>query len=83
MSNSTLITSSTAGIDIVAITGWGLFIMSEVMPFLKKKESFNGIIHTAICILNGSKCFVDKALEVVKSNIEEPDVEKGEDSQKE
>ena len=68
--------------DYVAITGWGLFLISEIMPFLKKKESFNGLLHTAICMLKGSKCFIDKALEVAESNIARGDEETGEVSQK-
>ena len=83
MSNSTLISNVSSEMDYIAISGWALFIISEVMPFLRKKESFNGLIHTATCMLKGSKCFIDKALEVAESNIEKPDVEKGEVSQKE
>ena len=70
------------GMDYIAISGWALFVISEVMPFLRKKESFNGLIHTATCMLKGSKCFIDKALEVAESNIAK-DVESGEESQKE
>ena len=81
LSNDILIMNE---ISYVAITGWALFLISEVMPFLKKKENFNGVLHTAICILRGSKCFVDKALEVANSNIAKPaDIENGVDSQKE
>jgi len=70
--------------DYIAVSGWALFVISEVMPFLRKKESFNGLIHTATCMLRGSKCFVDKALQVVESNIVKPDeLEKGVGSQKE
>ena len=59
------------GMDYVALTGWALFVISEVMPFLRKKESFNGLIHTGICLLRGSKCFIDGALEVVEKAAEE------------
>jgi hypothetical protein len=53
------------------------------MPFLKKKESFNGLLHTATCMLRGSKCFIDKALEVAESNMEKGEEKTGEVSQKE
>lgn len=82
MSNSTLITSGN-GMDYIAISGWALFLISEVMPFLKKKESFNGLLHTATCMLRGSKCFIDKALEVAESNMEKGEEKTGEVSQKE
>mgnify|MGYP003633504429 FL=1 len=82
MSNSTLITSGNE-MDYIAISGWALFLISEVMPFLKKKESFNGLIHTATCMLRGSKCFIDKALEVAESNMERGEEKTGEVSQKE
>lgn len=81
MSNSTLITSGN-GMDYIAISGWALFLISEVMPFLKKKESFNGLLHTATCMLRGSKCFIDKALEVAESNMEKGEEKTGEVSQK-
>ena len=55
--------------DYIAMTGWGLFVISEVMPFLKKKERFNGLIHTLTCMLRGSKCFIDNALVIAESNI--------------
>ena len=37
---------------------------------IKKKENFNGFIHTVICLLNGSKCLAEKAL----LNIEDPEI---------
>tara|TARA_R110000803_G_scaffold50583_1_gene104820 strand:- start:3014 stop:3253 length:240 start_codon:yes stop_codon:yes gene_type:complete len=42
----------------------GLFIFSEVMPFIKKTKGA-GVVHSLICLLRGSKCMIDKALEVV------------------
>lgn len=48
----------------------GLFVLSEVMPFIKKTKG-SGVIHSFICLLNGSKCMIDKALEVAEAVVEE------------
>jgi hypothetical protein len=48
----------------------GLFVLSEVMPFIKKTKGA-GVIHSIICLLNGSKCMIDKALEVAEAVVEE------------
>jgi len=48
----------------------GLFVLSEVMPFIKKTKGA-GVIHSLICLLNGSKCVIDKALEAAEAVVEE------------
>ena len=68
--NNTNINLTTTGENWLAISGWGLFVISELLPFLKKKENFNGFIHTLICLLNGSKCLAEKAL----LDIENPEI---------
>ena len=60
------------GENYPALIGWGLFLISEAMPFLKKQESFNGVIHTLICLLKGSKCLAEQAILTL-----EPDIENG------
>ena len=65
--NSTLITEG-GGMDYIAIGGWGLFLISELMPFLKKTDKGNGILHMATCLLRGSKCMVDNALNVMEKS---------------
>lgn len=43
-----------------------LVVISELLPFLKKNDKFNGILHTLVCLLKGSKCVIDKTLDVVE-----------------
>jgi hypothetical protein len=56
--------------DYTAYVGFGLFALSELMPFVKKTKG-NGFIHSLICILTGSKCVIDKTLEAAKAVVEE------------
>tara|TARA_R110000764_G_scaffold53403_1_gene116346 strand:+ start:5182 stop:5415 length:234 start_codon:yes stop_codon:yes gene_type:complete len=56
--------------EYTAIAALALFVVSEVMPFLKKTKGM-GLIHSAICLLRGSKCMVDKVLEVAEKAVEE------------
>ena len=72
MSNSTGFVEVNGEINYIAICGWALFFVSEIMPFLKKKESFNGMIHTLVCLLKGSKCFAEKALNVLDKSMKFP-----------
>ena len=74
--NSTSISTLIPPNDYLTIGGWALFGISEILPFLKKKETSNGLIHTIICLLKGSKCFIDKALKVAESNMAEGEEEK-------
>ena len=45
--------------DYVALGGYGLFAVSEILPFIRKNKENNGLLHTLICLLKGSKscCF--------------------------
>jgi|TARA_R110000744_G_scaffold85918_1_gene167881 hypothetical protein len=46
-----------------------MFIISEILPLLKKKP--NGLLHAILCLIQGSKCLVNKAEDMVKTAIEE------------
>ena len=43
----------------------GLFIFSEVLPFLKKTKG-SGLIHYLICALKGSECMIKKVRETAE-----------------
>ena len=43
----------------------GLFIFSEILPFLKKTKG-SGLIHYLICALKGSECMIKKARETAE-----------------
>ena len=58
--------------DYLALGGYGLFVISELLPFIRKDKQNNGIIHTLVCILKGSRCMADKLLGVLETNIENP-----------
>ena len=60
--------------DYTAYIGFGLFAISELMPFIKKTKGA-GVIHSLICLLKGSKCVVDNVLEVAEKVIEEKVIE--------
>ena len=62
--NSTQIISDIP-LDIATITGWSMFLISEILPFIRKKKQNNGILHTFICLLKGSKCMIDNVLKAV------------------
>ena len=56
--------------NYTAYVGFGLFILSELMPFIKKTKG-NGFIHSLICILNGSECVIGKIKEVAENAVKE------------
>lgn len=65
--NSTISsTSQSFSNDYLTIALGVLFIVSEVLPLIKKTKS-NGLIDGLICLLKGSKCVIDKSLEVVET----------------
>jgi len=64
--------SNTGEPDYLALSGFGLFMVSEILPFIKKGKENNGLIHTLICILKGSRCMADKLLSVIENDIENP-----------
>lgn len=71
--NSTITTNNNIGFEYSTYIIGGLFVISEIMPFVKKTEG-SGILHILVCLLKGSKCFLEKSLEVIenvdKNNIE-------------
>jgi len=48
-----------------AIVGYSLFLFSELLPFLKKKNENNGFLHIIVCLLKGSKCMTTKLLDTI------------------
>eukprot|EP01047_Picozoa_sp_COSAG01_P047018 COSAG01_NODE_4455_length_5006_cov_4.723049_3_plen_104_part_00 len=58
-------TSQSFSNDYLTIALGVLFIVSEVLPLIKKTKS-NGLIDGLICLLKGSKCVIDKSLEIVE-----------------
>ena len=59
--------------DYLTITIAVLFIISEAMPFINRNRG-NGLCDSVVCLLRGSKCMIDKALEVVEQ-VETKDIE--------
>ena len=53
-------------VNYTAIGGYGLFIVSEVLPFIRGKKDNNGLLHILICLLKNSKCMIDKTLGVLE-----------------
>lgn len=49
-----------------------LFILSEVMPFIKKHKG-NGLCDTAVCLLRGSSCMAEKLADVIEKCEEQAD----------
>ena len=47
-----------------------LLLISEVLPLLKNKS--NGLAHTCLCLIQGSKCMLEKVENQVISVIEPP-----------
>ena len=72
MSNHSL-SNISSGVDIgyeysTYILGT-LFFASEVLPLLKGKS--NGILHAALCLIQGSKCLLDKGEAQVKAALDQ------------
>jgi len=47
-----------------------LFFASEILPLLKNKS--NGLLHAILCLIQGSKCLLDKAENTVQASIPNP-----------
>ena len=47
-----------------------LFIVSEVLPFIKKNKG-NGVCDSIVCILKGSSCVALKIVENIESKEED------------
>ena len=60
--------------SILTGSGYALFMLSEILPFLKNRN--NGVLHSIVSLLRGSQCVVNTIL----SNIEpvEEDLEESE-----
>jgi hypothetical protein len=58
-------------VNYTAIGGYGLFIVSEILPFIRGKKDNNGFLHILICLLKNSKCMVDKTLGVLEQPVKE------------
>jgi len=67
--------TDTGDMNYTAMGGYGLFLISELLPFIRKGKENNGLIHTLICLLKGSKCMVDNALAVVEEKEKEKTIE--------
>ena len=62
-------------VNYTAIGGYGLFIISEILPFVRGKKDNNGFLHILICLLKNSKCMIDKSLGVLEQPVKEKEVE--------
>ena len=69
------ITDSEGRTFIDCIGGYGLFIISEILPFVRGKKDNNGFLHILICLLKNSKCMIDKSLGVLEQPVKEKEVE--------
>lgn len=67
--------TASGDMNYTAMGGYGLFLISELLPFIRKGKENNGLIHTLICLLKGSKCMVDNALAVVEEKEKEKTIE--------
>ena len=50
----------------------GLLLISEVLPLLKNNS--NGMLHTLLCLVKGSKCVAAKLEEAIEVRIDLPRV---------
>ena len=55
--------------EYTAIIALSAFVLSEVLPFISRTKG-QGLIHSCICLLKGSKCMVDKALDSLEQVVE-------------
>ena len=68
------------GFSYVTLSGWLLFAVSEILPFIKRNDKGNGMIHSAVCLLRGSKCMIDGALDAIDKPAEAVDESSTEES---
>jgi hypothetical protein len=68
------IDAKTACVDYIIslATISSLFIVSEILPFLKSHEG-NGLVDLVICLLGGSECCLSKLIECLKGEKEKDD----------
>ena len=54
--------------DYLGGTIIGLLLLSELLAFTKKTKG-NGLLHSLLCLLNGSECMIKKVKEQVEKTI--------------
>ena len=62
--NNTAINDEPIGFQYSTIILGTLLVVSEILPLIKSRQ--NGMLHTLLCFINGSKCIlgnVEKAIE--------------------
>ena len=62
-------------VNYTAMGGYGLFLVSEVLPFIRGKKDNNGFLHILICLLKNSKCMINKTLGVLEPPVKDKEVE--------
>jgi len=62
-------------VNYTAVGGYGLFLVSEILPFIRGKKDNNGFLHILICLLKNSKCIINKTLGVLEKPVKEKEVE--------
>lgn len=55
--------------DKVGYVAIALFVLSEILGFTKKTKG-NGILHSLLCLLNGSECVVKNVKEQVEKQLD-------------
>ncbi len=62
-------------VNYTAMGGYGLFLVSEVLPFIRGKKDNDGFLHILICLLKNSKCMINKTLGVLEQPVKEKEIE--------
>ena len=62
-------------VNYTAFGGYGLFLVSELLPFIRGKKDNNGLVHILICLLKNSKCMITKTLGVLEQPVKEKEIE--------
>jgi len=63
--NSTITIVPLSPSEYINIALGAMLLFSEILPLFKKTKG-NGILHLLICLLSGSKCFIDKTIDALK-----------------
>tara|TARA_R110002167_G_scaffold33431_2_gene107323 strand:- start:372 stop:596 length:225 start_codon:yes stop_codon:yes gene_type:complete len=69
MNSTILATSNENPYEYTTLILGVLFIISEVLPFLKKHKG-NGLCETAVCMLRGSSCLAEKVADALEAKQE-------------
>jgi len=70
--NSTITTNNENPYEYTTLILGVLFILSEVLPFVKKHKG-NGLCDSIVCMLRGSSCLADKVADVIEAQQESKD----------